>query len=487
MNIMLLSVSVWSGADAETTAGFPLDFGGAGASRARSIPAAGLLSLPPGRALRHGRTNMDVPISIGVLLAFGLSLYDTIHDGEHAYFDAAISLLFFLLIGRTLDHVMREKARSGRARPGAAGPRGATVVRRRRQPRLSAVDRDRARHADPASARATACRSMASCVEGTSDLDCSLVDGRERAAVVSGPASTSRPARSTSTGPLTMVATARAENSFLAEMVRADGGGGGRAGALPPAGRPRRALYAPVVHATAFLTFLGWMLATGDWHRAIGIAIAVLIITCPCALGLAVPIVQVVAARRLFENGIMVKDGSGIERLAEIDTAVFDKTGTLTLGQPRLVDAGLIEPGALAIAAAMAAQSSHPLSRAIAAAGGDGRQDRGLTDLVEHPGLGVEGAHRTAISIVSAGPTGRSRDGGSQHAAGTVLARDGKPAWPRLLSKTACAPDARGAVSAPCAGPVSRSTILSGDQAPARRRDRRAARHRRSCRRPAAG
>ncbi|MGO4839872.1 HAD-IC family P-type ATPase, partial [Rhizobiaceae sp. 2RAB30] len=145
------------------------------------------------------------------------------------------------------------------------------------------------------------------------------------------------------------------------------------------------------VHATAFLTFLGWMAATGDWHRSIGVAIAVLIITCPCALGLAVPIVQVVAARRLFENGIMVKDGSGIERLAEIDAVVFDKTGTLTSGTPRLLDVSTIAPAALAMAAAMAGHSRHPLSKALTAAcAGKNLPAIALSDITEFPGLGIE-------------------------------------------------------------------------------------------------
>jgi Cu2+-exporting ATPase len=154
------------------------------------------------------------------------------------------------------------------------------------------------------------------------------------------------------------------------------------------------------------LTFIGWMIAAGDVHRALTIAIAVLIITCPCALGLAVPMVHVVAARRLFENGIMVKDGGALERLAEVDTVVFDKTGTLTLGDPRLVDAHAIESKTLAIAAAIASHSRHPYSRALAASGAkcDGAPVA-LSSVSEHPGSGLE-AH-----------------------AGTTVYRLGRPEW----------------------------------------------------------
>jgi Cu2+-exporting ATPase len=123
--------------------------------------------------------------------------------------------------------------------------------------------------------------------------------------------------------------------------------------------------YSPAVHLLALITFLGWGILGGDWKHALLIAVAVLIITCPCALGLAVPVVQVVAAGRLFRQGIMVKDGSAMERLAEINSVVFDKTGTLTLGRPRLVETKAVNGDCLQLAAGIAVHSRHPLSVAL--------------------------------------------------------------------------------------------------------------------------
>ena len=335
-NIMLLSVSIWSGAEAETRDLFHW------LSMIIALPAlaySGRIFFRSGwRALRHGRTNMDVPISLGVLLAFGMSVYETVHHGPHAYFDAAISLLFFLLIGRTLDHMMRERARQAVRSLVRLAARGAFVVQADGTQAYLPVE-----EIEPGMRVALGAGERvpvdATVSKGESELDVSLVSG-ESVPLHATAGSSVLAGTLNLTGPLTLIATAKAGNSFLAEMIRMmEAAEQGRSGYRRIADRAA-ALYAPVVHAAAFLAFVGWMVATGDLHNAVTIAIAVLIITCPCALGLAVPIVQVMAAQRLFKNGIMVKDGSSIERLAEIDAVIFDKTGTLTSAAPRLAPGG---------------------------------------------------------------------------------------------------------------------------------------------------
>ena len=448
-NIMLLSVSVWSGAE--------------GATRDLFHWVSALIALPvlvfAGRiyyrsawsALRHGRMNVDVPIAIGITMAYALSLYETVHSGPHAYFDAAVTLLFFLLIGRTLDHVMRERARTAVVGLARLQPRGALVVAQdgSREYRPLAEIEAGMTLLIAAGERVPVDAQVA---EGVSDLDCSLVSGESAPQPVEAGA-TVRAGTLNLTGPLTLRALAPARDSFLAEMLRMmEAAEGGRARYRRIADRVS-ALYSPVVHLTALLTMIGWVAATGDWHRAITIAIAVLIITCPCALGLAVPIVQVVAARRLFENGIMVRDGAAMERLAEADAAVFDKTGTLTLGRPRLVNAGEIAPELLAAAAELAAHSRHPLSQAIAAHGG-AAGNPAFDDIREIPGLGVEGHARGAAWRLG-------RAGWAGEGEGTLLGQDGVT-LARFAFEDSVRADARAAVAEIEAklGPVE---MLSGD------------------------
>ncbi len=417
MNIMLLSVSVWSGADPETRQAFHW------ISAALALPcliySGRIFFVSAWRALRHGRTNMDVPISVGISLAFSLSLYDTAHGGPHAFFDAATSLVFFLLIGRTLDHMMREKTRSAVQGLARLSPRGATLL-----------DDDGAKIYRPVSEIRPGMLVLLAAGDrvpvdgrvetGRSELECAIITGESSPQTVDEGAIV-RAGALNLTGALTVIATARAEDSFLAEMIRLmEAAEGGRARYRRLADRAAR-LYSPAVHSIALATFIGWMIATGDWHSAITIAIAVLIITCPCALGLAVPIVQVMAARRLFENGIMMKDGGGIERLAEIDTVIFDKTGTLTSGAT-LIDAQSADPGILRVAAALGAHSHHPQAAALSASLGHAEPSLHFTNISEHPGFGIQGTLDDQVYRLGRADWALAAD----PAAGTVLGCAGR-------------------------------------------------------------
>ncbi|RYE86226.1 MAG: cadmium-translocating P-type ATPase, partial [Hyphomicrobiales bacterium] len=382
-NIMLFSVSVWSGADAATRDLFHW------ISAAIAVPAvlyAGRIFFRSAwRALRVGKTNMDVPITIGVLLATALSLFETINSGQHAYFDASTTLLFFLLAGRTLDHVMRERARSAITNLARLQPRGATRMHddgRREYVPLDEVTPGmvfelKAGERVPVDA---------TLLSDAAEFDYSIVSGESAPHpiargedVVAGAANLS--------GLLTLRAEKVSTDSFLARMAQMmDAAENART-------RPRRiadraaSVYAPIVHTIAIATFLGWGLLSGDWHAALLNAVAVLIITCPCALALAVPIVHVVAAGKLFERGVLMKDGAALERAAEADSVAFDKTGTLTLGRPRLVSREG-DAATAGIAAALAAASTHPLSRALVAALGN--PSTIAAPIGEVPGQGVE-------------------------------------------------------------------------------------------------
>ncbi|MGO8055305.1 cation-translocating P-type ATPase [Rhizobium leguminosarum] len=360
-NIMLLSVSVWSGADAATRDMF--HWISAMIAAPALVYAGRFFFKSAWNALRHGRTNMDVPISLAVSLSYAVSLWETVHHGEHAWFDASVSLLFFLLIGRTLDHIMREKARAAINGLARLAPRGALLINPDGSRRYIAVE-EIAAGDEISIAAGERVPVDGIVVSGESDLDLSIVTGESSPVAVASNSEVSSGAMNL-TGSLVLRATRIAKNSLLSEIIGLmEAAEGGRARYRRIADRAAT-LYSPVVHLLALVSFLAWGFLGGDWKQAMLVAVAVLIITCPCALGLAVPVVQVVAAGELFRKGIMVKDGSALERLAETDTVAFDKTGTLTMGSSRLVRVDAMDESATAIARGLAAHSRHPLSRSL--------------------------------------------------------------------------------------------------------------------------
>ncbi|WP_421937496.1 heavy metal translocating P-type ATPase [Phenylobacterium sp.] len=386
MNTMMFSVPIWAGL-------FGQELGPA--TRTLMMWFSGIVGAPCAlyaglpffrsawRSLRARRANMDVPISIGVLLTLAISFSETILRGRDVYFDAAVSLLFLLLIGRWLEHRLRARASSAAA--DLLALQAASATRIGPNGALTAIPLNDVAPGDLLLVRPGDRLPVdGEIVEGVSDLDNSLLTG-ETAPVVVAAGQGVRAGALNLSGVLRLRATAASADSALAAIARLVELGAQARSRYVRLADKAAAVYVPVVHTVALLTFAGgWALGLGP-REALIRAVAVLIVTCPCALGLAVPAVQITASARLFRKGVLVKSGAALERLAEVDHVVFDKTGVLTLGHPRLIDP---VPGAIALAAPLARASRHPLARALTEAACDGPV---ATAVVEHAGQGVEG------------------------------------------------------------------------------------------------
>lgn len=454
-NVMLLSISIWAGA-ADMGEGTRTLFHWI--SGLIAIPAALYAGQPFFRsalkALRARHANMDVPISLGILLALSLSIYQTAIHGENAYFDAAVVLPFLLLIGRYLDWLLRRKARSA--------ARDLVAMQAVAATRLDAHDRPQVVLARDIAIgdRLLLVTGERSPVDGIiedfdTEADVSLVTG-ESAPVPVKCGSLLRAGSIITGRAVVLKATARVEDSLVAELARLlEAGQQSRSRYVKLADRAAR-IYVPAVHGLAASVFIGWLLAGAPLSIALTNAITLLIITCPCALGLAVPAVQIVATGRLFKRGMLVKSGDALERLAEIDTVIFDKTGTLTIGKPALVNASDIDSGTLAAAAALARSSRHPLARALAAYAGNGAVIQGASEV---PGFGVEALVNGATQRL-----GRADWIGVDHGMGSELwFRNGDAAPVRFAFSDRLRADARTALTAIAARGM-HVEMLSGDR-----------------------
>ena len=365
-NIMLLSFAVWSNTDGQMGEATQRFFHWLSALIA--VPSIAYAGRPffssAFKALSNKQTNMDVPISLAMLLATGLSLFEIItHSSRDVYFDSAVMLMFFLLVGRYLNVQARGRAKSAAQDLLMLMTGEATCLENGKQKIIAYKDITEGMVLLVAAGETVPADAVVQ--EGRSDLDTSLLTGETlprnidvKGEVLAGMVNL--------TAPLTLRVTKPNSQSCFHDIIRLmEKAEQGSAKYIRLSDKIAK-LYTPLVHSLSLLTFLLWYFALGaEFHQAVIYAISVLIITCPCALGLAIPVVQVLASGRLFKKGILIKTGDALEKLSQATSAFFDKTGTLTYGRLNLLDSEDVPEETFKIAASMAAQSKHPLSRAI--------------------------------------------------------------------------------------------------------------------------
>jgi Cu+-exporting ATPase len=348
------------------------------------------------QALRHGRANMDTLVAMGSLAAFGLSLVRTVQGAEEVYYDSTAVILTFIALGRFLEARARGKASEAIRKLAALAPEEACVIRNGQEytvplAEVRVGDRVRVRPGErvPVDGEVT---------DGSSSVDESMMSGE------------SMPVEK-ATGDLVTGGTLNQHGTFVFDARRV-GADTALARIVDLVRRAQESkapvqrladrvagVFVPAVLVVALLTAAGVLLAGSVWGDALMRAVCVLVVACPCALGLATPTAILVGTGRAAMDGVLIKDAQALELAGRVDCIVLDKTGTLTRGMPGVVQVrpaeGVTEDEVLQMAGSVESVSEHPVGRAIVAEA----RERGLTidppaDFLAESGVGVRGTVR---------------------------------------------------------------------------------------------
>lgn len=366
VQVMMLSVAVWAGSKYNNIGEYTRVLIHI-MSAIITIPSVVYAGMPffksAWKALKNYRSNMDVPISISAIMATLLSIQETVISSKYAYYDAAIGLIFILLIGRYLDLKIRNLTRK---KAHEIISRQSDVVTIFDNGKLRQISTKNVSIGDIAF---VGCGEKINIdgvvIEGKGEVDNSIITGETIPKKVN--LDSFVYAGSINLGEaLKIRITKIGSNTVLGEIIKLiENAEQGRAKYVQLADKVA-SYYTPVVFTVAILTFVLWkFFLNSSYNDAILYSIAVLIITCPCALGIAVPIVQVISSLNLMQDGILIKSADALERMAKIDTVIFDKTGTLTFGKPQLLNADAVSEEKMRLISYIAAYSRHPLCLAV--------------------------------------------------------------------------------------------------------------------------
>lgn len=406
-NIMIYSVCVWSGVDMSEATRLFFEWISAFIALPTIVFSGRIFFRSALHALKASRVNMDVPISLAILTATGLSLYELLgHTGGHTYFDSAVTLLFFLLIGRYLDRITRHKAHQRTEELLLVEESFVTVEREKGKTEM--IPMKQLNIGDkivlPKGAKLGVDVRI---IEGEGWVDTSAITGEAQPENVH--KGTLLAAGFINMGErLRCEVMAVGEKSTLHHIMQKIEAATEVKNMYTKWADKAAKLYTPAVHIFAFITFVGWFYFTKDVYQASVYAISVLIITCPCAFALAVPSSMVVAQQALMRKGIFIKDGSALEKLNEVKTIFFDKTGTLTTPNYQLEQ---MPAEIQKVLYAVAKNSQHPLSQLVVKSLSHLKDIPQIKEVLEVSGKGIKGIiEKKEVRLGSASFCGVSED-----------------------------------------------------------------------------